>query len=211
MGGLGSGQRPRKWSVEESLVIDVWELQQSRTLAPGVCGRLDYTDNRGGSNSLGYVIEGTPPRELVALYRVTRDGASEDVEEHIELERQPAGFGGHRYWLRCPRCHARRAKVYLSPGKTRFGCRGCYDLTHRTVQEHDARVDRLRADPVELARALNTRNARGLLLPMLAYRKGPLLCRRRRKPKDGEGGPSHGGGRGGSARARCIGAGGARG
>ena len=49
-------------------------------------------------------------------------------------------------------CNRRVAKLYLPPGGRYFGCRHCYRLTYRSVQEHDKRVDALRRNPA----ALNT-------------------------------------------------------
>jgi hypothetical protein len=40
--------------------------------------------------------------------------------------------------------------VGFSPGGRYFGCRICYRLTYRSVQEHDKRVDALRRNPAAL-------------------------------------------------------------
>jgi hypothetical protein len=38
-------------------------------------------------------------------------------------------------------------KLYLPPDGRYFGCRHCYRLTYRSVQEHDKRVDALIRNP----------------------------------------------------------------
>jgi hypothetical protein len=47
-------------------------------------------------------------------------------------------------------CNRRVGKLYFPPGGRYFGCRHCYCLTYRTVQEHDKRVDALRKNPTAL-------------------------------------------------------------
>jgi hypothetical protein len=59
-------------------------------------------------------------------------------------------YGGERRWLLCPRCFKRVAKLYRPPGEVLFACRRCHQLTYRSVQCHDARLDRLLKAPEEV-------------------------------------------------------------
>ena len=43
---------------------------------------------------------------------------------------------------------ARVTKLFLPPGHDSFGCRQCHDLSYRTVQENDQRVDKLVKNPL---------------------------------------------------------------
>jgi hypothetical protein len=68
----------------------------------------------------------------------------------LRITRTPCYYVGWRYWLRCPQvregrliCRRRVTKLFLPPGHDSFGCRQCHDLSYRSVQEHDQRVDRL--------------------------------------------------------------------
>jgi hypothetical protein len=76
-----------------------------------------------------------------------------DVELPIRLETTPLHFGGYRWSGICPlavngqACNRRVDKLYLPPGGCYFGCRHCYRLTYRSVQEHDKRIDALRRNP----------------------------------------------------------------
>lgn len=123
-------------------------------------------------------MRGTGPLLDAVVLRYALGGDANLTHEPIDLEAQRAGFGGRRYWLRCPRCHSRRAKVYLPPGERRFACRDCHDLTYTSVQEHDARIDRLRRDPEALIRTLENPSFRVASLGVLAEIRGPMLCAR---------------------------------
>jgi hypothetical protein len=52
-------------------------------------------------------------------------------------------YGGDRRWLLCPRCFKRVAKLYRPLDEVLFACRQCHQLTYRSAQCHDARLDRL--------------------------------------------------------------------
>jgi hypothetical protein len=64
---------------------------------------------------------------LQLSYRCKRAG--EDVVLPIRLETTP---------------------LHFAPGGRYYGCRHCYRLTYRSVQEHDKRVDALRRNPAAL-------------------------------------------------------------
>ena len=56
---------------------------------------------------------------------------------------------GERRWLLCPRCLKRVAKLYRPPDEVLSACRQCHELTYRSVQCHDAKLDRLLKAPAE--------------------------------------------------------------
>ena len=90
------------------------------------------------------------PEGVLVLGYVLGEPISEEVVEKIELETQRICSGGLRWYLRCPKCRRRGYKLYLPPDATRFRCRGCHDLTHLSVQDHDSRVDAKRNLPALL-------------------------------------------------------------
>ena len=53
----------------------------------------------------------------------------------VSLDSTPCHFGGRRLWWRCPRCDARRARLYLRGGVLR--CRLCADLRYESQLERD--------------------------------------------------------------------------
>lgn len=192
MGGLGSGQRQRKRTIGECLALCVWDFSRRGALVVGAFGDMTWEEEGHRPCAVGFRVAGSAqgPQALELAYDVTVDGRCEPVEMEVPLEVQAAGFGGRRFWFRCPRCHDRRARIYLPPGTTQFACRAssCHDLTHKSVQEHDARIDRLRRDWPGLCRmgAALTPSSPFPILAFIAWRKGPLLCTRTRKPRERE-------------------------
>jgi hypothetical protein len=70
-------------------------------------------------------------------------------KQMIPIVATKCNFGNDRFWFCCSNvtngfsCGRRVAVLYLVPGGQTFGCRACFNLTYRSVQEHDARIDRL--------------------------------------------------------------------
>jgi hypothetical protein len=96
----------------------------------------------------------------------------------IPIIRIPCNFGGWRYLFLCPQvregrliCRRRAAKLFRPPGQATFGCRRCFNLTYRSVQQHDQRVDNLANDLDRLRCALTCGNLKLLPLGVKAYRK----------------------------------------
>ena len=93
--------------------------------------------------------------------------SGERVDYHVRLTTTRPRFGGLRWWFLCPLlvqgwpCNRRVGKLYLPPGGRYYGCRHCYDLTYRRVQEHDKRVDFLRKHPEVLRRLIEAPDAKG--------------------------------------------------
>ena len=52
-------------------------------------------------------------------------------------------FGGVRYWFICPNCNRRVAKLFKPKSERNFGCRYCYNLTYKSSQTHNHRVNLL--------------------------------------------------------------------
>lgn len=54
------------------------------------------------------------------------------VRASVSVEWEPCRFGGWRPWFRCPRCHARRARIYLRPTGPGVACRVCHRLAYHS-------------------------------------------------------------------------------
>lgn len=65
--------------------------------------------------------------------------------------RKPFSF---RHWLKCPYCGKRSVKLYRPQYSKRFACRVCHNLTYRSAQKHDARLDRLLKMPDDTLRSI---------------------------------------------------------
>jgi len=50
-------------------------------------------------------------------------------------------FGGVRYWFVCPYCDRRVGTLYSPRFERYFKCRHCHNLTYKSVQTHDHRVN----------------------------------------------------------------------
>src|SRR5262245_20132677 len=155
MGSWGSGRwryHSKATTVEECRVLDLGQLAREGTFLPGRAGAVGWLRGEKVVACVAYYVRSAGVGLILQLsYRCTCAGkAGEDVELPIRLETTSLHFGGHRWWGICPlmvsgqACNRRVAKLYFPPGGRYFGCRHCYRLTYRSVQEHDKRVDALR-------------------------------------------------------------------
>jgi len=48
----------------------------------------------------------------------------------IELTTSVTGFGGIRYWFKCPLCKRRAGNLYVHPISSNLGCRTCLGLEY---------------------------------------------------------------------------------
>jgi hypothetical protein len=84
------------------------------------------------------------------------------VDYTVVLQTRQPYHGGIRWWFTRPlkvdgrACYRRVGKLYLPPGGLYFGCRHCYDLSYRSVQEHDKCVAFYRNNPDVLLAALES-------------------------------------------------------
>lgn len=157
MGGPGSG-RPRSYNARTT-VEDCRELDVSgfvrRDHFRHASGNVTWYRGDEVTATIGYTVRqggGSAP-SLVLRYAVTpRGGERLEVEESVQLVSTPCHFGGRRWWFTCPLsvdgrpCGRRVRKLYLPPAGRYFGCRHCYALTYRSVQEahkHDATFRRI--------------------------------------------------------------------
>lgn len=139
MGGFGSGRKPsfdRKTRVEEceQLAIKAISARCSITLN-------DINDLRIYMDrfilDLTICTVSSKPFQLRLRYSV----GNRPLKYKIYLEATPCHFGGLRWWFLCPLlkgdtvCGRRCTKLYVPPGQLYFGCRACYDLTYKSVQE----------------------------------------------------------------------------
>ena len=131
-------------------------------------GWLKWQNAEGEATcSIGFEFTRQPAPTFTVFYSAIRQEPQErqDLRYPIELVTAPCRYGGLRYWFICPAtknglpCRRKVMKLYLLPGgAVYFACRYCYDLTYRSCQEHDARVDRLCKDPLLLHQMLEGRN-----------------------------------------------------
>jgi hypothetical protein len=185
MGGTGSGNHyhwwrlPKKNLVENCRSLDgnVWTRQG--ILKAGVChaGRWAWFRDEARTErtaSLGYEVCTLDPGDAWLRLTYTLTQTQQDVDYRVRLSGTQPRFGGLRWWFHCPltvngvACGRRVGKLYLQ-GRY-FGCRHCHDLTYRSAQQHDSRVDFLRRNPEALLALLDDPKARGLGRLVLALK-----------------------------------------
>jgi hypothetical protein len=88
------------------------------------------------------ITERSPGFRIAAVY------AAQGTNPLFDYTR--CNYGGGRRWLLCPRCFKRVAKLYRPLDEVLFACRQCHELTYRSTQCHDAKLDRLLKAPVEV-------------------------------------------------------------
>jgi hypothetical protein len=55
----------------------------------------------------------------------------EIADQQVELGTTKTGFGGERYWFKCPSCKRRIGVLLVHPVNHQVGCRVCLDLEYK--------------------------------------------------------------------------------
>ena len=188
MGGHGSGEKfHKKRTVEEC-----WSLDAAKLFRRGVPGSsVTWTNSRGEQTLAAVCCFDSPlPRHVSGgLYRRTltlllKAGPVEDAtalgQSSIRLVSTRPNYGGVRWWFVCPlgTCERRVRKLYLPgnehgvpDGRLFFGCRTCHDLTYRSAQTHDSRVDYLCRNLSALRATVDSGDYSQIFLGFRAYTK----------------------------------------
>lgn len=131
MGGFGSGRRPARKTVVESLprvgMREVISVMSSSSSDGANSSRLVW---RLGGYSIGWA-EFSALDENVLFAKFEVSGLTQESwvgSAKLFIVSTPCHFGGKRYWLSCPFCESRRAELFLI--FTDFGCRQCFGLTY---------------------------------------------------------------------------------
>jgi len=146
MGGSGSSRwvcYTKKDTVEDCRWIDIRRWKRENMLRPGYFWRWWWRDADTGKENASMNIQ-TYPESVELIYTITwRNGDREDIRYRVPLTWTACNFGGERPWFVYPgkNCGRRVAKLYMPPGARYFLCRHCHDLTYKSRQEHDKRMD----------------------------------------------------------------------
>ena len=170
MGGLGSGYYfhwKKKTTVEACLCLDANYWMRKGVLRAGLIfsSACRWTDGRTGEeqSAIGYTVDTLDLAS--ARLQLNYTNGEETIHYAIPLQVTYPHFGGLRWWFVCPLernerlCNQRVGKLYLPPAGRYFGCRHCYELTYRSVQKHDKRVDFLRKNPALALAILKNRQS----------------------------------------------------
>jgi hypothetical protein len=168
MGGPGSGSHHHWWrsskktDVEKCLQLDASRWRRDGIIRAGavVSGTWRWTYHSGRRFAINYEVDtvdlSSASVRLWYSWIRTATKQHESADYRVRLATTRPRFGGLRWWFVCPLvvngrpCGRRVGKLYMPPDARYFGCRRCHDLTYRSAQEHDKRVDVLRRNPQAL-------------------------------------------------------------
>jgi hypothetical protein len=129
--------------------------------------------------SIGFILEPLGEDGLTMRLHYTRtgrNGEKENLDYPITLQTTRPNYGGRRHWFTCPLtvngwpCRRRVGKLYLPPGGKYFGCRHCYNLTYKSCQESDKRINFYWKNPAAMKAAMEAdRLSTESFLAMRAY------------------------------------------
>lgn len=128
----GAGRPGWRPKAEHLQRLDVRVLARRGLLRPGTFGwswRNTVTGESRGSISARCEAD-----HLVLMYSIS----GRNVQQTVDIDRTPCNLGGSRPWLRCCRCRARVAVLFLVGG--RFNCRMCGCVSYQSQSEDE--IDR---------------------------------------------------------------------
>jgi hypothetical protein len=172
MGGPGSGRWPRNYKrrevVQSCSSLSIIAMRRGGALVPqketnGTLFRRDQITQEVDFSIKFRVTWRSPdgPRLWLA-YELP--GSAERVRYSIQLACTRTNWGGTRFWFVCPLigssgpCGRRAGKLYRPAECKQFGCRVCYQLSYRSVHEHEKRAASRRRDAA--LQKIQTRAAR---------------------------------------------------
>jgi hypothetical protein len=116
----------------------------------------------------------------------TTSGPAWIQQQIVQITTTKCNFGGVRRWFRCSLikdgypCKRRVRTLYSTPREKMFGCKQCHNLTYRSAQTHDNRINRLLKLPAaDFNQILETGTYRQKLLAVRA--STALLLRMQKK------------------------------
>jgi hypothetical protein len=188
--------KKKRKQVESCVVLDLGAQKLGGLLETG-CGPhlFDATHFRTGLFFVHTPVFDTEEANLIIFRTVWDTGEFHLLAPYrIGLERVPTNFGGHRTWLKCPlevnskTCGKQARKLYLPPGKHKFGCRKCHDLAYRASQETPipeedagAHEEEVRRIAEEADRMINCHDAAPAAITSLLAHLDTPAARRKRK------------------------------
>ena len=178
---MGRYSYSHKTTVEECKSINTKWLKDNGYFCGFKWGGMKWTNNTGEeTGNIGFQVSIKDGDSYIRFQYSSTDRSTQEKKEldyKNSLVSTPCNYEGRRWWFICGLivngnyCGRKVGKLYLVPGGIYFGCRHCYNLTYRSCQEHDNRIDRLMKNPFLLASLLDSKNPNMSFLAMKAYFK----------------------------------------
>ena len=172
MGGRGSTRwqwHDKKYTTDDCRHLSIFDLKRENLLVPGRVrsGTWVWSNRLTGErrSSIGYELSLKDGASYLRLHYTQTSGwtgEKTNVDYRVSIVTTPCHFGRHRYWFICPLtangryCGRRVGKLYLAPGSRYFACRHCQNLTYRSSQESNPKINALKKlDTMTLLQMLN--------------------------------------------------------
>lgn len=179
---MGRSRWTTRLTVEECYALDIGQLVRAGAFDadPRTLCTSTWNDNAGKPiSSVTFRVFPDRTGALAAHFYhpvpATLSSPAWIQQQIVQITTTKCHFGGLRRWFRCSLirdgypCKRRVRVLYSTPRERLFGCRKCHDLTYRSAQEHDKRIDWLLKLPAdEFMRALATGPLRQRLLAVRA-------------------------------------------
>lgn len=126
-----AGRPGWKRKAEQSLRLDVRDLQRCGRLKPGTAFSWHWSYGDEPAGSIGIGVEAG--RVVLRYVWTPQGGAATPIECPIPLIETPCHYGGTRLWFACPCCGRRCAVVYF--GGRVYACRKCLNVAYASQSE----------------------------------------------------------------------------
>jgi hypothetical protein len=198
---MGRGRWTNRLTVEECHALQVGELVRAGCLkaGPGALFVSTWKDsNQAEILRIPFTVHrdhfNKPALRLHHRIAATRQEPLRTDQQIVPLTATRCHFGGVRHWFRCLNvrngypCNLRAGVLYSTPYHHRFSCRLCLNLTYRSAQTHDKRIDRLlKLTSAEFDQVFDAGTIRQKLLAVRAstrmYERSAARIDRSRKPR----------------------------
>ena len=128
-----------KASTDGLLSLDVHALSRAGMFMPGTLHTVTWGDEAAPRAQILTIMHAHRPVLLFHYnYRAAKSSTPTVIREVFEAEKVPGTLGGSYWYLKCPGCGFRRARMYSYHGH--FRCRACHNLNYGTTRE--SAVDR---------------------------------------------------------------------
>jgi hypothetical protein len=143
VGGIGSGRRSGRATVESCLTLDLCAMIRRGHLVPGrrlggiMAWSRDWAPRPVAQGQYEADLCDPDAAWMRLAYSVpgAADGAGVRQDYRVRLVTTPCPFGGLRWWFLCPLSGRRVVRLHLPPGGTLFASRRAHGLAYRSLRE----------------------------------------------------------------------------